>query len=592
MIEQQAAIPSPAVRAAWGAPSRGLRRYLPSAHWLRRYRRADLPGDLIAGVVTAIMLVPQSMAYAQLAGLPPQVGLYASLLPLVVYALLGTSKQLSVGPVAITSLLVFSGLAGLALPGSPRYLELAMLLALMVGAIKLLLGLFRLGVILNFISHPVLAGFTTASALIIAAGQLKYLLGYPVPGDRFFQTVTSAVLGLPQLNPATLVIGLASIGLLLAFRKGLRPLLARSGVRPLAVTLIVSGAPLVTVLLGTLVTWWLRLDQTAGVAVVGAIPAGLSPFSLPQASSADLRALLPAAAAIVLVSVVESVAVAKALASKQRQVIEPDQELVALGAANLAAGLFSGYPVTGGFARSVVNYQAGAVTGLASLVTAGGIALILLFFTPLFTYLPQAVLAATVIFAVFGLVDLREPGRIRLASGGDAAVWGVTFAAVLLLGIETGIFVGVGISLLLYLWRTSRPHIAVVGRLDEGEVYRNVLRHDVRVWPHVVAVRVDESLYFANTRYLEQALLRIVSEHPAVRHLVLIGSAINEIDSSALHSLEALMQELHDGGVQLHLAEMKGPVMDRLRRADFVDRLGPEHIHLSTDSAMRALGCV
>ncbi|MGQ9928630.1 MAG: SulP family inorganic anion transporter [Chloroflexaceae bacterium] len=569
-----------------------LGRYLPFTRWLLHYRRADLPSDLVAGVVTAIMLIPQSMAYAQLAGLPPQVGLYASVVPLIIYALLGTSGQLSVGPVAITSLLVFSGVSALAEPGSARYLQLVLILALIVGTIKLLLGVFRLGVILNFISHPVLAAFTSASALIIAAGQLKYILGYRVAGDRFYEVLYHAAQGLGQTNLTTLSIGVASIALLLFFRKGLRPVLQRMGLRPLAVTLIVSGAPLVTVLLGTLIAWLLQLDQRAGVTVVGAIPPGLSPFSWPTPSMGDVQALMPPAAAIVLVSVVESIAVARALASKRRQAIDPDQELIALGAANIGAGLFSGYPVTGGFARSVVNFQAGAVTGLASLVTAGGIALILLFFTPLFYYLPQGVLAATVIVAVSGLVDLKEPWHIWQANRSDALTWGVTFAAVLLLGIEMGIFIGVGASLLLYLWRTSRPHIAVVGRLGESEVYRNILRYDVRTWPHVAAVRVDESLYFANTRYLENALLRIVAERPEVKHLVLIGSAINFIDSSALHTLESLIQELRDAGVELHLAEIKGPVMDGLKQAHFVEKIGAEHIHLTTHEAMQRLGCV
>jgi SulP family sulfate permease len=581
-------LPAGARRAAQAS---GLGRYLPFTRWLLRYRRADLPSDLVAGIVTAIMLIPQSMAYAQLAGLPPQVGLYASVVPLIVYALLGTSGQLSVGPVAITSLLVFSGVGALAAPGSERYIQLVLLLALMVGLAKLLLGVFRLGVILNFISHPVLAAFTTASALIIAAGQLKYILGYRIGGEQIYETLYQAASGLGKSNLVTLAIGLASVALLLFFRKGLRPLLVKAGLKPLAVTLIVSGAPLVTVLLGTLITWLFRLDQAAGVAVVGAIPPGLSPLSWPSANLADAQALAPTAATIVLVSVVESIAVAKALASKRRQAIEPNQELIALGAANLAAGLFSGYPATGGFARSVVNFQAGAVTGLASLVTATAIALILLFFTPLFYYLPQAVLAATVIVAVFGLVDLKEPKHIWQANRGDAVTWGVTFAAVLLLGIEAGIFVGVGLSLVLYLWRTSRPHIAVVGRLGESEVYRNVLRYDVQTWPTVAAVRVDESLYFANTRYLEEALLKIVAERPELKHLVLIGSAINFIDSSALHTLESMVQELRDGGVQLHLAEIKGPVMDELQRARFVERLGPERIHLTTHAAMRALGC-
>lgn len=582
---------SPLAKTQQAAQASRLSRYLPFTRWLFHYRSADLPSDIVAGIVTAIMLIPQSMAYAQLAGLPPQTGLYASVVPLIIYALLGTSGQLSVGPVAITSLLVFSGVGVLADPGSPRYLQLVLLLALMVGATKLLLGGLRLGVILNFISHPVLAAFTTASALIIATGQLKYILGYKVGGEHIYETLYQAAAGLAGANLVTLAIGLASIALLLFFRKGLRPLLTNAGLKPLAVTLIVSGAPLVTVLLGSLATWLLRLDQTAGVAVVGAIPAGLSPLSWPGLNLSDAQALGPTAATIVLVSVVESIAVAKALASKRRQAIDPNQELIALGAANLAAGLFSGYPVTGGFARSVVNFQAGAITGLASLITAGGIALILLFFTPLFYFLPQAVLAATVIVAVFGLVDLKEPAHIWQANRGDAATWGVTFAAVLLLGIETGIFVGVGSSLLLYLWRTSRPHIAVVGRLGESEVYRNVLRYEVTTWPTVAAVRVDESLYFANTSYLEEALLRIVAERPELKHLVLIGSAINFIDSSALYTLEALIQELRDGGVQLHLAEIKGPVMDGLKRAHFVDKLGLEHVHLTTHAAMRVLGC-
>lgn len=560
--------------------------------WLSGYRRADLPHDIVAGLVTAVLLVPQSMAYAQLAGLPPQVGLYASVVPLAVYAAVGTSRQLSVGPVAITSLMVFSAVSALAAPGSPRYVELALVLAIVVGAVKLLLGVLRLGALLHFIAHPVLAAFTSASALLIAAGQLKHLLGVPLAGARLDELVAQAVARLGDANPATLAIGLTTIGLLVAFRRGLRPALARTRLRPLVVTLLVSAAPLAAVVLGTLVTYVPRLDRTAGVAVVGAIPLGLAPPRLPAVAwRADVAALLPAALAIVLVSVVESIAVAKALASKRRQAVDPDRELVALGAANVAAGLFGGYPVTGGFARSVVNDQAGAVSGAASLVTAGAIAVILLFFTPLFAFLPQAVLAATVLVAVAGLVDLREPARIWRANRGDAVVWAMAFTAVLALGIERGIFAGVGASLALLLWRTSRPHIAVVGRLGQGEVYRNVLRHPVATWPHVVAVRVDESLFFANAHVLEQTLLRIVAESPRVRHVVLIGSAVNAIDSSALHTLRALVAELRDGGVELHLAEIKGPVMDGLARTDFLDVLGRDHVHLTTDAAMRALGC-
>lgn len=571
----------------------GLRRYFPFLTWLLHYRRADLPNDLVAGLVTAIMLIPQSMAYAQLAGLPPQVGLYASVAPLAVYALLGTSGQLSVGPVAITSLAVFAGVSALAEPGSPRYLELVLLLAFMVGLVKLLLGVLRLGFVMNFVSHPVLAGFTSASALIIAAGQLKYVLGYRIEGERVHEIILNAAAGVNQTNLATLAVGVSSIALLILFRSRLKPfLLQHTRLPSAAVTLIVSGAPLVTVLLGILASWFWRLNETAGVRVVGAIPQGFAPFTLPALSAADMQALLPTAMTIVFISVVESIAVAKALASKRRKAIDADQELVALGAANLTASVTGGYPVTGGFARSVVNDQAGAVTGLASLVTAASIGVIVLWFTPLFYYLPQAVLAATVIVAVLSLFKPGEALRIWRMNRTDAATWGVTFAVVLLSGIEAGILAGVVFSLLLFLWRTSRPHIAIVGRVGQSEHFRNVLRHQVQTCPHVVAVRVDESLYFANTRYLEDALLRIVAGRPDVKHLVLIGSAINFIDASALETLENLVRELRAAGVELHLTEIKGPVMDQLQRAGFVEHLGDERIHLSTHQAMQALKCV
>lgn len=573
--------------------SQGLRRYFPFLDWLLHYRRADLPNDLVAGLVTAIMLIPQSMAYAQLAGLPPQVGLYASVAPLAVYALLGTSGQLSVGPVAITSLAVFAGVSALAEPGSPRYLELVLLLAFIVGLVKLLLGVLRLGFVMNFVSHPVLAGFTSASALIIAAGQLKYLLGYRIEGERVHEIVLNAIAGVNQTNLATLAVGAISIALLILFRSWLKPFLQkRTRLPSAAVTLIVSGAPLVTVLLGILASWFWRLNETAGVRVVGAIPQGFAPFTLPTLSLADAQALLPTAMTIVFISVVESIAVAKALASKRRKAIDADQELVALGAANLTASVTGGYPVTGGFARSVVNDQAGAVTGLASLVTAASIGVIVLWFTPMFYYLPQAVLAATVIVAVLSLFKPGEALRIWRMNRTDAVTWGVTFAVVLLFGIEAGILAGVVFSILLFLWRTSRPHIAIVGRVGQSEHFRNVLRHQVQTCPHVVAVRVDESLYFANTRYLEDALLRIVAERPEVKHLVLIGSAINFIDASAMETLEALLHELRAAGVELHLADIKGPVMDQLQRAGFIDHLGAERVYLSTHQAMRALECV
>ncbi len=566
-----------------------LQRLLPFLGWMSRYRREDAPRDLVAGLVTAVMLIPQSMAYAQLAGLPPQIGLYASVGPLAIYALLGTSRQLSVGPVAITSLLVAAGIGPLAQGDAGRYLALTLLLALMVGTCKLLLGVFRLGALLNFISHPVLAAFTTASALLIAVGQVKYLLGYRVRGDHFFDTLGNLLAGIGQTNLVTLGIGLVSLAMLIFFRTTLRGLLQRTRLPALAITLLVSSAPLLTVTLGILLTAWLRLDTSAGVAVVGAIPGGIAPFRFPVVTLTDVQLLLPTATTIVLVSVVESIAVARVLARKRREPIDPNQELIALGMANIAAGLGSGYPVTGGFARSVVNFQAGAVTGLASLITAGAIAVILLVATPLFYFLPQAVLAATVVVAVFGLVDVGELRHLWHRDRADALTWLLTCAAVLLFGVETGIFAGVALSLGLYLWRTSRPHIAVVGRVGESELYRNVLRHDVRVDPQIIAMRVDESLYFANTPFLEQQVLLTVDALPATRHVVLIGTGINAIDSSAMGMLESLYTDLRARQVSLHFAAIKGPVMDHLRAAGFVEQLGSEHFFPSTHDAMQAL---
>jgi SulP family sulfate permease len=569
-----------------------MRTYLPFLDWLIHYRKEYLISDIVAGLVTAIMLIPQSMAYAQLAGLPPQIGLYASILPLIVYALLGTSGQLSVGPVAITSLAVFAGVSKLSDPGSPLYLEYVFLLAFIVGVIKILLGIFRIGFVMNFVSHPVLSAFMSASALIIAFGQMKYLLGYQIEGDKVHEIILSMIRNIEKINPATFVIGTFSIFLLVVFRSKVREILFRHTDLPASVvTLIVSGSPLMVVLLGVLVTWSGHLDETEDVRIVGAIPTGLPRVTFPTLDAEKGISLMPTVLTIVFVSVVESIAVAKALASKRRKAIDSNQELIALGAANIAASFTSGYPVTGGFARSVVNDQAGAITGLASIITACAIALIVMWFTPFFYYLPQAVLAATVIVAVLSLFKPNEVFRIWKVNKTDAVVWMVTFLFVLFEGIEIGIMAGVVLSLILFLWRTSRPHIAIVGRVGQSEHFRNILRHRVKTCPEILAVRIDESLYFANTRYLEDFLLRMISDRPEVKHLILICSAINFIDASALETLESLILELRSAGVEFYMAEIKGPVMDELKRAGFIEFIGSERIFLSTHEAMNALGC-
>jgi SulP family sulfate permease len=566
-------------------------RYLPFAKdslWWLRYRREDLPGDLIAGLVTATLLVPQSMAYALLAGLPPQAGLYASILPVIAYGFLGSSRALSVGPVAIISLLVASGLEPLAEPSSPEYGRLALGLALEAGLIQVGVGLLRLGFLANFLSHSVVTAFGSAAALIIAFSQLRHLLGVKIANTESFWLLLQRLWqSLEGVNWATLGLGLLSIALLVYAQRKLPAQLRR--LPPLWVLILTKGAPLGAVFLTTLLVWGLNLSERAGVAVVGSIPAGLPPLTFPWLSWPEWRALLPTALAISLVGFTESYAVGQSLASQRRQKVDPNQDLVALGVANLAAATSGGYPVTGGISRSVVNAQAGANSGLASVVTGSLIALAVIWLMPLFTFLPQTTLAAIVLVAVLGLVDFHPLLQSWRYDRGDALVWLVTFASVLGIGVEPGIGLGVLVSILLFLWRASRPHIAIVGQVPGTEHYRNVLRHEVITDPRILAVRVDESLFFANAAYLQEYLLQEVAARPAVEQVLLVASAINFIDGSALEVLTQLVERLRQMGVGFALAEVKGPVMDRLKMAGFVEKVGAERFFLSTHQAMQAL---
>lgn len=578
------------------APARGavsrLGRYLPAVGWIGAYRRGDAVGDLMAGLIVTIMLVPQAMAYAMLAGLPPQVGLYASVTPMLVYAALGSSRYLSVGPVAMDSLLVAAALGALAPQGAAEYVALALLLALMVGLIELGLGLARLGFLINFLSQPVISGFTSAAALVIALSQLKHLLGVSVPSTGKPYEVLAANLGAAAAtNPVTLGIGAASIAALLFFGGRLGALLARRGVPEVVAEPIARAGPLVAVVASTVAVWALGLDAGAGVKIVGEIPAGLPPITAPPLGWPQVSALAPSAAAIALIAIMEAISTATALAGRRREKIDPNQELVALGAANVGAAFTGGYPVTGGLSRSVVNFAAGANTNLASVITAGLITLTVMFLMPLFYYLPQATLAAVIVVAVAKLVDFGAFRRVWSYSKADGVSLIATFAGVLLFDIAAGIGIGAVVSIGLHLWRTSRPHMAVVGRVGESEHFRNVRRHEVKTCPHVLAIRVDEALYFANAKYLETSLLGALADRPEIKHLVLICSGVNWIDASALETLEGLLETFRESGIEVRLAEIKGPVMDRLERSGFVERLGRERVYLSTHEALRALGC-
>jgi len=562
-------------------------RLLPCLSWLRHYDRQAAGKDLTAALIVTLMLIPQSLAYALLAGLPPVSGLYASILPLLAYTLFGTSRTLAIGPVAVVSLMTATAIAPWYPVGSAEYIGAALLLAALSGAFLLLMALLRLGFLASFLSHPVISGFISASALLIALGQLKHLLGVSLQGDNAPALLAELVTALPQAHAPTLAIGGTTLLFLFLARTRAGRLLQALGLRAGLAATLTRIAPVFALLVAIAVVTLLDLDER-GVKVVGAIPQGLPTFTLPPLDLQLAEALLPAAVLISLIGFVESVSVAQTLAAKRRERIEPNQELIALGSANLAAALSGGFPVTGGFARSVVNFDAGAQTPLAGALTAIGIGIAVLFFTPLFRNLPHAVLAATIIVAVLSLVDLTALKRTWQYSRQDASAMIATMLGVLVIGVEVGIVLGVGLSLLLFLWRTSQPHMAVVGLLPGTEHFRNVERFPVRQSPTVLSLRVDESLYFPNARYLEDRVAALIEARPGTRHLVLMCPGVNLIDASALESLEAIAQRLHAAGVQLHLSEVKGPVMDRLRQAPFLHHFGGQ-VFISQYEALKAL---
>lgn len=564
--------------------------YFPLHNWLLSYRRSTFVSDLTAGVIVAIMLVPQGMAYAFLAGLPPQYGLYASILPLALYALLGSSRSLAVGPVAIASLMVGSTVSQYAAQGSEAYVNAAINLSLLVGIILLLLRLLRLGSIVNFMSHSVISGFTSAAAIIIAISQFKFMLGLDLPrSSTLDQQLADLLDALPESNPTTLAIGLLSLALLGLTRGPLCCWLEQIHLPRWFAQPICKAGPMIAVALCSLLVWSEGLQQSHQVATVGAIPGGLPIFFNLHISLELWQQLFTPAFLIALIGFLESVSVATVLASKRRERVDPNKELVALGAANLGAALSGTFPVAGGFGRSMVNHSAGAQTTIASLISAVLVLVCLLYLTPLFIYLPKATLGAIIIMAVIPLIDfktLRQSWRFNKADGLTLLS---TFIMVLVSGVEIGILIGIGFSIALLLYRSSQPHIAVVGRVGDSAHFRNVERHAVTTYTNALALRIDESLYFANTRYVEEYILQQSAARPELQHIVLICAAVNFIDASALETLENLILKLRDEGVTLHLAEVKGPVMDQLNQTTFLAHLGAGRVFFTTDEAMRTL---
>jgi len=567
--------------------SKKISTWLPILTWGQQYSRHTLVSDLLAATIVTVMLIPQGLAYALLAGLPPEAGLYASVAPLLLYALFGTSRVLAVGPVAVVSLMTAAAISEQgALNGASPW-AIAITLAFMSGALLLLMGLLRLGFLANFLSHPVISGFISASGLLIAASQLKTIMGVRAEGQQVVEILSALARQISQTHLLTLAIGVSTIIFLFWVRKGLKPILQRAGLGPKMADSLAKAGPVAAIAVSLTLTWWLDW-QAQGVKIVGAVPQGLPPFTVPLWDPSLLKQLALPALLISIVGFAESVSVGQTLAAKRRQRIEPNQELIALGASNLSASLSGGFPVTGGFARSVVNFDAGAQTPAAGIYTAVGIALASLFLTPALYFLPQATLSATIIVAVLSLVDLTIFKRTWQYSKADFAAALSTFVVTLALGVELGLVIGVTVSLTLFLYRTSRPHIAEVGLVPGTEHFRNVLRHSVLVSPAIISLRVDESLYFANSRDLEDQINQAVATRPNLQHVVLLCSAINDIDASALESLELIEARLLSAGIALHLSEVKGPVMDRLKHTHFLQYLSGR-VFLTQYQAIQAL---
>jgi len=546
---------------------------------LRGYNRESMLSDLIAGLVVTVMLIPQSLAYALLAGVPAEVGMYASILPLVAYAIFGTSRTLSVGPVAIASLMTAVALGKVAETGSSDYVSAAVLLAFLSGGFLIALGVLRLGFLANFLSHTVVSGFITASGILIALSQMKHIVGVKAQGDTFFELLISLLQHLPDVNYYALTVGVGVVYFLFWARRGAAGLMAQWGMDLNTAQLVAKAAPVVGIIVTIAGAVIFDLDAK-GVALVGEVPAGLPGLHLPVFSLAMVELLIVPAMAISIIGYVESISVGKTLGAKRGQRVDGNQELVGLGAANLASSFSGGFPVTGGFSRSVVNFDAGASTQIAGILAAIGIALASLFLTPVLFYLPQATLAATIIVAVTGLIDVSIIMKTWKLSKSDFYAVALTILGTLVFGVEAGVAAGVLVSLCLYLYRTSKPHIAEVGLIEGTEHFRNILRHKVSTRPEILSLRVDENLFFANAGYLEEYIHSALENNPEVRHLVLMCSACNTIDYSALEVLEAINGHLRNLNITFHLSEVKGPVMDYIKDTGFLEHL-TGHVYLS-----------
>jgi len=554
-----------------------IQHYFPILSWLKTYSPSFLKGDIAAGITVGIMLIPQGMAYAMIAGLPPVYGLYAALFPQIVYAIMGTSRQLAVGPVAMDSLLVAAGLGALSLTTNAEYIALASFLALFMGTIQLLLGGLKLGFLVNFLSKPVISGFTSAAAIIIALSQLNHLLGIDIPRSNKLHELFFYLIELgPQTHLLSVLISGLGISFLLIAKKHFPKL-------PGALLLV-----FLTTFIAAQNNW-----ESLGVTLVKEVPEGLPSFVWPKASLSQVYELFPLALTLALIAFMEAISVAKAVEEKEKtNYLNPNQELIALGSANIVGGLFQAFPTTGGFSRTAVNHDAGAKTGVAALFSAAVVGLTLLFFTSFFYHLPTAVLGAIILVAVGKLIDLSYPKKLWKNNRSEFYVLLFTFSITLFVGIKEGILLGVFAALLYMVYQNTRPHIAVLGRIKNTHYFKNIDRfsNEVTTFPHVLILRFDGQLFFGNQRYFKQQLSHLIKQHPeSVNHLVLAAAPINYIDASAMEMLSLLFEELKENGTNLYWTGLSGPIRDQFHNLGVLSRFNNLFVYSSLEAALNAI---
>lgn len=550
-----------------------LQKYLPIFSWLKSYKKSYISGDVAAGITVGIMLIPQGMAYAMIAGLPPVFGLYAALIPQIIYAIMGTSRQLAVGPVAMDSLLVASGLGALAISGIEEYISMAIFLAFLMGSIQFLLGLLKMGFLVNFLSKPVISGFTSAAAIIIGLSQLKHVLGVTIVGSSQIHILLQNIFkSINQINGYTILIGVSTILIIKSLKKIHNKI----------------PAALIVVVLGILVIYLTKLNNF-GVKIVGEVPDGLPSFSVPSINYSRITELIPIALTLALIAFMEAISVAKAVEEKHSDYeVDPNQELIALGASNIVGSLFQSYPTTGGFSRTAVNDQTGAKTGISPIISAFIVGLTLLFLTPLFYYLPNAILGAIIMVAVFGLIDFKYPLQLFKNRKDEFFLLIITFLITLIVGIKEGILLGVLISLLLLIYRTSLPHIAILGKIKNTSYFKNIdrFRLNTEVDDELLIVRFDAQLFFGNKDYFKKEIYKNIQDKGVTLKVIILNAeSINYIDSSAVHMLKQIVLDLENKGIELLITGAIGPLRDILFDSGLTDIIGREHFFVTTNDA-------